>query len=116
MNCIIFDLEWNEIVPYQLAMQNEIGFPLSGEIIEIGAVRMTGDGDLSVAFVGDIRSTGTGGKPAPASFAADLAPTLVRCAKNFRPLLFGHLRAVRLGARGRVHGRSDGGRRASRGQ
>ncbi|ETJ39354.1 hypothetical protein Q604_UNBC06785G0001, partial [human gut metagenome] len=28
MNCIIFDLEWNEIVPYQLAMQNEIGFPL----------------------------------------------------------------------------------------
>ena len=40
MNCIIFDLEWNEIVPYQLAMQNEIGFPLSGEIIEIGAVRM----------------------------------------------------------------------------
>lgn len=44
MNCIIFDLEWNEIVPYQLAMQNEIGFPLSGEIIEIGAVRMTGDG------------------------------------------------------------------------
>lgn len=50
MNCIIFDLEWNELVPYQLAMQNEIGFPLSGEIIEIGAVRMTGDGDLSDRF------------------------------------------------------------------
>lgn len=43
-NYIIFDMEWNEIRTEDFAAQNRIGFPLSGEIIELGAVKMTSDG------------------------------------------------------------------------
>lgn len=49
-NYIVFDMEWNELLPYQFGRQNRIGFPLSGEIIEIGAVRMNERGDIRDTF------------------------------------------------------------------
>lgn len=49
-NYIIFDMEWNELMPYQLDRQNKIGFPLSGEIIEIGAVRMDYQGNIRDSY------------------------------------------------------------------
>ncbi len=49
-NYIIFDMEWNEIQADEFAAQNRIGFPLSGEIIEIGAVKITPDGALTDEF------------------------------------------------------------------
>lgn len=46
MQYIVFDLEWNEWMTHRLARQNQIGFPLAGEIIEIGAVRMDARGRI----------------------------------------------------------------------
>lgn len=50
VNCIVFDMEWNELMPYRLREQNKLGFPLLGEIVEIGAVRLGPDGELLDRF------------------------------------------------------------------
>ncbi len=47
---IIFDMEWNEMQADEFAAQNRIGFPLSGEIIEIGAVKVMPDGTADDEF------------------------------------------------------------------
>ncbi len=57
VNCIVFDMEWNELMPYRLRDQNKLGFPLLGEIIEIGAVRLGADGELLDRFERLVRPT-----------------------------------------------------------
>ena len=55
MNYVVVDLEWNQAMSSKSSVFNKLPIKLSGEIIEIGAVKLSGDMKPAEEFTVDVR-------------------------------------------------------------